>query len=222
MKDNYQIFGNSNSKHSCKCDSWKFSQILALARGSWLEIGHIFIRSTHAQLSSVWWWEWKDCHIITVSTKKVVKYTQCQSVLPNVMNVIIRICEPDPRRTDNSIPFLGERNTSPWSDFHPVNSTCAASYITHDILVLVILKWKKTAIPILRAEDVFHEWKSYGIDFEMPGFLLFSCVSSITAIMVSGVTSFSKHMKWDLKISLLISKLVEKAGFHLEFGKFVL
>lgn len=40
----------------------------------------------------------------------------------NVTNVIQNTCTPDPRNTDNNIPFLGGLNTSPCTSFQPNSS----------------------------------------------------------------------------------------------------
>ena len=54
-----------------------------------------------------------------------------------VIRVMKKICTPLPRNNDNNIPFLGDRKTSPCTNFQP-NSSWASSYNqeTHN-------KWKK-------------------------------------------------------------------------------
>lgn len=47
--------------------------------------------------------------------------------LQRVTKVMMKIWVPEPRKTDNSIPFLGGRKTSPWTNFQP-NSSWASSW----------------------------------------------------------------------------------------------
>lgn len=47
--------------------------------------------------------------------------------LHSVMKVMMKIWVPCPRNTDSNMPFLGGRNTSPCTCFHP-DSSCASSW----------------------------------------------------------------------------------------------
>ena len=51
----------------------------------------------------------------------------CLLNLPSVKNTIIKIWVPHPSITERSMPFLGGRKTSPWTNFQP-NFSWASSY----------------------------------------------------------------------------------------------
>lgn len=56
-----------------------------------------------------------------------VKNQEYNKDIQRVTKVIMEIWLPEPRKTDSSIPFLGGRKTSPWTNFHP-NSSWASSW----------------------------------------------------------------------------------------------
>lgn len=51
--------------------------------------------------------------------------------LQRVTNVMMKICVPDPRKTESSMPLRGGRNTSPCTSFQPNSSWASSWYHTH-------------------------------------------------------------------------------------------